>query len=276
MTHDEIKTELSSFALGALDPGERQAVEGHLTEGCSECQRELVTWREVVGDLALASLEDGAPDLKPRLLERVAGERSTRSWPAHRRAMLPLALAAGVLLAIGFGLALNWRARALEYWAQVANLRQQLSESSNQMQSLTELLASRQEDIARLRATLAAANQALEVIQRRGLQIVSLRETTDAAPAEGHVLLSSEMHRALFYAFDLPQIETDKAYELWWITEAQGPVMAALFRPDQRGFGRVDLALPADAGKIQAAAVTIEPNEGVSKPTGPTVLIGKL
>jgi hypothetical protein len=33
--------------------------------------------------------------------------------------------------------------------------------------------------------------------------------------------------------------------------------------------------VPADAGAIKAAAVTIEPAAGVPKPTGPMVLLGK-
>jgi hypothetical protein len=45
-----------------------------------------------------------------------------------------------------------------------------------------------------------------------------------------------------------------------------------MFAPDQQGFGRLEMPLPTDVGIIQAAAVTIEPAAGVSKPTGPMVL----
>jgi len=82
--------------------------------------------------------------------------------------------------------------------------------------------------------------------------------------------------KGLLYAFDLRPVPLDKIYELWWITEKEGPVMAGLFRPDERGIGRIDVDLPTGAGRIQAAAVTIEPAGGVPKPTGPMVLVGEL
>ena len=276
MTHDEIKLELSSYALGALDEDERRLVEQHLVDGCPDCSRELASWREVVGNLALAAGEERTPDLKPRLLEEVGTARTARIVPLGRRVALPLALAAGALLAISFGLASRWHQEALDGQTLVSSLRRELTEKQNQMQQITETLAAKEKDLSALKATLAQTNEALAVIQRPGLQMVRLKQTPDAQPAEGHVLLSAQSHRALFYAFDLPQVPAGKAYELWWITEKQGPVMAGVFMPDQRGLGRVETNLPDDAGFIQAAAVTIEPNGGVPKPTGPMVLLGKL
>ncbi len=49
-----------------------------------------------------------------------------------------------------------------------------------------------------------------------------------------------------------------------------------MFRPDQRGLGRVEAALPTDAGAIQAAAVTVEPAGGMPKPTGAILLLGQV
>jgi hypothetical protein len=135
-------------------------------------------------------------------------------------------------------------------------------------------LAERENDVASLRTALSTAQESLSILQVRGLSLVALKETKDAPPAEGHVLVSPPTGRALFYAFDLPPVPPDKTYELWWITEKQGPVQAGLFHPDARGLGRVDATVPADAGAIQAAAVTIETAGGVAKPQGPMVLIG--
>ena len=67
---------------------------------------------------------------------------------------------------------------------------------------------------------------------------------------------------------------SDKTYELWWITEKDGPVQAGLFKPDERGLGRIEATIPTDAGAIQAAAVTVEAAGGVPKPQGPMVLLG--
>jgi anti-sigma-K factor RskA len=137
-------------------------------------------------------------------------------------------------------------------------------------------LAKRETDIDSLRAALGAARETLAVVRARGLRMVTLEQTPDAPPANAHLLFSETERKAIFYAFDLPPVEAGKTYELWWITEKEGPLQAGLFVPDQRGLGQVEAVLPVDAGAVQAAAVTIEPAGGLPKPTGPMVLLGKL
>jgi anti-sigma-K factor RskA len=105
---------------------------------------------------------------------------------------------------------------------------------------------------------------------------VRLSQTPDARPAEGHAILGRSAGRALFYAFDLPVVPANQTYELWWITEKEGPVNAGLFVPGPDGVGRIETTMPVEAGAIQAAAVTFEPAGGVAKPTGPMVLLGKV
>jgi anti-sigma-K factor RskA len=274
MTHDEIQAELSAYALGALDADERPAVEAHLAAGCDACRRELAQWQEVVGSLALLGQDVPAPDLKPALLRRARARRGSRVVTLPRWSLAPLALAAGVLLALGVARELGWRDRLAHEVEQATALRGDLETAQDAVQRLGAALAAKEQDVAALRAALASVRESLAIVQAPGLQLVRLRETREAAPAEGHVLLSAESRRALFYAFDLPAVTPDKAYELWWITEKDGPVNAGVFRPDARGLGRVETTFPTDAGAIQAAAVTIEPAAGVAKPTGPMVLLG--
>ncbi len=278
MTHDAIQADLSSFALGALDAGERRAVEAHLTGGCAACQRELATWQEVVGSLALAGEAAGAPHLKPALLQRVRpAPRRAKVIALPRWSLVPLAAAAVALLVLGA--------------VREAGLRNELGVAHQELEHVAQQLALKEKDVAALRAALASAEESLAIVQKPGLQLVRLTETPKSQPAEGpraeapraeapraeaHVLISPDTRRALFYAFDLPAVPADKAYELWWITEKEGPVSAGVFVPDRRGLGRIQAAVPAEAGAIQAAAVTIEPHGGLPKPTGPMVLLGKL
>jgi anti-sigma-K factor RskA len=55
-----------------------------------------------------------------------------------------------------------------------------------------------------------------------------------------------------------------------------GAVRAGIFHPDEHGLGRVDATVPADAGALQAAAVTLESAGGVPTPQGPMVLLGTM
>ena len=271
MTHEEIQADLSLFALDTLDADERREIEQHLATGCAVCQQELENWREVVGLMALDG-QDAAPrNLKSQLLRRL---RPAQVIPLRRWAILPLAAAA--VLILGIVRDRSMRSQLDEQVQLIAHLHSELGSAQGTLQRLTQELAAQENDLTSLRAALAAAHESLAVVQDPALRMIELKQTPDASPAEAHALIGSGTRRALFYAFDLPPAPTDKAYELWWITEKQGPVNAGVFHPDDRGLGRVEGVVPADAGAIQAAAVTIEPAGGVPKPTGPMVLLGKL
>jgi len=49
MAHEEFEQNLALYAVGALDPLERQALETHLTEGCQMCWSALKDYRETTG-----------------------------------------------------------------------------------------------------------------------------------------------------------------------------------------------------------------------------------
>ena len=286
MTHEDIQADLSLFTLDALDPDERQAIEEHLATGCAACQRELATWREVVGALALAGQEAAPPDLKPALMQRLRPDTRApsggkvvllRRQPPRApwlRTALPAAAAATLLLAAGIVHDARMRRQLTEQRQLVTDLRAELDSAHGDLQRLGRELAAKEQDVAALRSALTAAHESLAVVAAPGLRLVHLKETPQAQPAEAHVLISAETQRGLFYAFDLPPIPEDRAYELWWITEKEGPVNAGVFHPDAHGLGRLETTLPAGAGAIQAAAVTIEPAAGLPKPTGPMVLLG--
>jgi len=277
--HEDIQNDLPLFALDSLDTEERRAIEQHLAEGCDACERDLQAWREIVAMVSLEAPGSAPADLKEKLLARVRDE-AARGRPtgtvARRRIgwAAPLALAALALLAFATYREIGFRAERARQAQVVAGLQRDLEAARGDLEKVSAALAARESDVTSLRAALASAQESLSILQARGLSLVALKETKDAPPAEGHVLLSPPTGRALFYAFDLPPVPPDKTYELWWITEKEGPVQAGLFHPDERGLGRVAATVPTNAGAIQAAAVTVEKAGGVPKPQGPMVLIG--
>jgi anti-sigma-K factor RskA len=277
-SREEIRDDLSLYALGSLEPEERSAVETAVAQD-AELARELREWTEMVGLLALDAPDAAPPDVREALLSRVrdAVPAVAESRVARRRIgwHVPLAAAAALLLAVVGYREVGFRAERARLTQTLAAAQGALTARDSELNAARTALDQREGDVASLKAALALANQSLDVVQQRGLTMVSLSQTEDAPPAEAHILLSPPTGRALFYAFDLPSIPTDKVYELWWITEKQGPVRAAVFHPDAQGFGRVEAQLPTDAGAIQAAAVTVEVSPGGPKPAGPMVLLGK-
>lgn len=279
MTHEELKADLPLFALGSLDPEERSELERHLAEGCASCRGELDEWRRVVDVIPLGAEATEAPDLpdlKNRLLARSRGGEPSRVVPLRRWVAVPLAAAALAILTLAGVREVQRREDDAAALAERQRLERALADAKVEVDQLSSQLTSRESDLKSLRAALASAEQNLALLQSRGLQMVSLRQPAEAAPAEAHLLLSVPAGKGLLYAFDLGTVPSEKIYELWWITEGAGPVMAGLFRPDERGLGRIEAQLPAGVGRIQAAAVTVEPAAGVPKPTGPMVLVGEV
>lgn len=83
--NDLMKETLLLYSLGVLGGYEALAVEKHLLDGCPACDLELDSMRPVVIALCLIGAEAApAPDLKIRLLNRVADEESLVS-PFLRR-----------------------------------------------------------------------------------------------------------------------------------------------------------------------------------------------
>ena len=164
-----------------------------------------------------------APDLKAKLLARVRadgagrlhGSRPAASKVARRRIgwAMPLAAAALALLAIATYREIGWRAERARLDSRArspgADDRQPAARPRSRRGDFAKVsaaLAQRENDVASLRAALAKAEESLSIVQRPGLNLVALKETKDAPPAAGHILLSAPTGKALFYAFDLPPV----------------------------------------------------------------------
>ena len=275
-TRDDIRADLPLYALGSLDPEERAAVERALAEDPT-LAAELREWNELVGLMALEAPDAPLPEVRDRLLARVHTAAPPVERKVARRRLgwaTPFAAAAALLLAVLGYREIGFRAERTRNTETLAALQRALTAREGELAAANAELATQERDVAGLRAALAAAQESLSVVQQRGLTLVSLKETKDSPPAQGHILMSPPSGRALFYAFGLPKVAEDKVYELWWITEKEGPVRAAIFHPDAEGVGRVEATIPEDVGALQAAAVTVEVAGGVAKPQGPMVLLG--
>jgi hypothetical protein len=81
-------------------------------------------------------------------------------------------------------------------------------------------------------------------------------------------------HEWTVMAHDLPALSARQTYQLWFLTAA-GALPSNTFRPDWRQRGMIQGSLPPGRFDIAGAAVSIEPEGGVTQPTGNIVLVGK-
>ncbi len=150
----------------------------------------------------------------------------------------------------------------------------ELRAALDQQQSLVEASARETEQ---LRATVARQRGIIEVLTSPGLHLERLQKAKLGVSSQGHVLWNERTKTWVFYAFNMPQPPPGKEYQVWFMTEKEGPVSAGLFTPDPSGTGVV-LAKPPSKlfGEIVAAAVTLEPAGGLPKPSGEMYLRGSL
>jgi anti-sigma-K factor RskA len=277
VTHEELRTSIDAWALGALPEAEARKVEAHLAE-CAECQADARSAGAVAVGLA-GSVADHAPspDVRARLMSAVtAGPAGATSGlearadqrPAfvfHDRPSLAartgwLVAAASLLLAAY----LTWDGLRLR--DQVATLSAQLAEAKA-------LVAAADTRIASLQHSAERGTSAMAVLTAPDLARIDLVGQPDAPDARAHAFWSRE-RGMVFSASKLPPPPPGKTYQVWVVTTDPAPISAGLIEPDPQGHVDVVFATPPDIAQPKAVAVTLEPAGGVPAPTGAKYLVG--
>jgi anti-sigma-K factor RskA len=252
---------LPAYALDALDGDDLLELEEHLAGDCDECRRQLALWQGDLEELAAAVTPVEPSEITRARILRLAGG-SPAPARAVRRTSGWLAAAALVLL----GLAVWGFAGQARLRGEVRRLAAARDGQAREVERLSgEVVAARSQAVK--------AEQALQILAAPGVQSVVLAGLAAAPGAKGRAYVNPSSREALFYAFDLPALPQDKTYELWFIAGGK-PVAAGTFAVDPRGAASLRVDRVADAGRIDAWAVTVEPRGGVPQPTGAMVLKG--
>jgi anti-sigma-K factor RskA len=284
---DESQETAALYALGALSQHEARAFEIHLRQGCEICQRELNEFTGVVDALSSNTPEMAPPGyLRDLLNVRIEKEASlplitspataqvvqfperapSPAPPVVRRSAfsgwLPWAAAAILLIAFAYTF-INWQ----KDHRQLQAVTSQHLDTQQQLAQMREQVAygiARASELEQINAVLAAPQRS--VIAMSGLE---------AAPsASGNLYWDHQKNRWVVIA-NLPPAPAGKVYQLWMVTP-EAKISAGLIEPDASGHGFVVVDLPANAGQIQAAAITLEPQGGSPQPTMPIYAIGKV
>lgn len=288
MTHEELKDLLPLKALDRLEAGEERALADHLASGCDECAHELESFREALGELALATEVDGDPSsdrvwrmIEPRLAaggisagSREAGRARASAVRSGMGGRIISVATSGIaaVLAVVLAFTIFNLERAVETARntttfEVAALRARIDDLQHGLDNATQKISDLKTQLSLTSTlTLAAFSPDTRIVRLNGLA---------AAPkANATVALSPGNHTAFMQVAGLPPAPTDKVYEAWWIGRHAGPIRAGLFEAPAEGVAKVALILPPEGEEIVASAVTLEPVGGTDKPTGAMYLKG--
>jgi len=253
LSHTEVVDLLGAYALDALDPGERDAVDGHV-QGCQSCADEIVQHREVAGLLTpgwanppagvwekiAAALEEAPPPLdlapviamKPRTDHPRPAERPRRSIGLGVAAMV----AAAAVAMIGF------------LGVRVADDRRRIDQ----------LAVGQPGDELRRSVNAALADPAARK--------VSLTSTDGYRAAEAVVLPDGTGY---LVKSNLPALSKERTYQLWALV-GTSRISVGVLGPEPR-------VVPFKMdGNVWALAITDESAGGVESTKKDPVVVGKV
>lgn len=280
MDGDKFKELAALYAVGALDGAELRDFEVYLRNASAEEKRELQALTETASLLPLALPPTPAPaHLKARLFARVEAEVEATKQENFQQGEAPVPLktisppeksgfslldffrwqpasalmaAACLLLAVTSGLLL---------W--------QNSKLSQEKEALARRVAMQSQE-------MIAKQQELETLASQTTKLISL-SGKEAPQASAKIFWDTAKQQWVMYIFNLPVAPADKEYQLWYITNDQQKLSAAVFRTDEKGHGELRVTVPASAvQKLAATAITLEPKGGSTQPTGSIYLVGSI
>lgn len=244
MSHEELQELLALHALDALAPSEAAELETHLAT-CASCRKELDELRITAGAIGMAVEPVApAPELRARILARVGtpptaprAAEVVRPPASFWRPLAGLAsfAAAAVIVALSmYALGLTERVRTIE-------------------------------------GQLAEKRELADFLSSPDTATVILAGTDEAPKARLKLAYDRRTGHAVLFGYDLPPPPAGKAYQMWFITGGR-PLPGRVFDPGATGRGWWPEQVPPDGRDASVFAVTLEPADGVSSPTGPMFL----
>jgi uncharacterized coiled-coil protein SlyX len=180
-----------------------------------------------------------------------------RQWNlAQSFGAIAAALAFVALLA---GLFLLWN-RNQSLQQEIAQLAKQRAEQQRALNQLSQQTTEQQQALARGREVLA-------MLMAGDAAKFELAGTPMAQKAHAMLAYDRRTGHAMLMVEGLPAAPPDKAYQLWFIAGGK-PMPGKVFNIDADGRAMLDDDIPAAAREHAVFAVTLEPKNGVTSPTG--------
>jgi anti-sigma factor RsiW len=254
---DQFREMIEAYALGALDPEERGALEAHLGTGCADCVKLVEEARWLVSQLAYAAPEAAPSDmLKGRLMQTVRSEAQTHAQAKPRalpaKSTIPAWLWGAVAALFVFSIYSSWNMRRLQDEIRQANDR------------AATLLAEREKAAKQL---AAAKREAMILMDPSSVKIVPAGKS--ALGMELEAKWNPELG-VVVMGEKVPMPSPHHVLQLWFIPKAPGakPMPSMMMMPDANGKFMVLVANPPESmDATKAIAITEEPEGGSPWPT---------
>ena len=254
---DHFRELIEAYALGALDPEERAALEAHLATGCSDCAKAAEEARWLVSQLAYVAPEASPSDmLKGRLMQTVRAEAQSQAKPhvLPAKSSIPFWLWAGVAALLVFSIYSAWNTRRLEGEIREANERAAVLWSEGEKTA---------QDLA------LAKREAMILMDPNSVKI-ALKSGNAQGPQ-----LEAKWHSQLGVVVmgeNIPMPSPHHVLQLWFIPKAAGkmPMPSMMIRPDANGkFVLLVSNPPESMDATKALAISEEPEGGSPWPSNP-------
>lgn len=272
MNHQEYQDLLAWQALDALDASDALALDQHLVT-CAQCRAELIEMRDSAGLLAHAAPQvEPGPALRDRILSSIHGLNNQEvaavkpsaqvidlsARRASRTSSNFLRMAAGIaFVALLIGLVVLWR-HDVRLQREIAGLSRQVN--------------GQQRELARDRDALAREREALAMLTSPNMKRMELSGTQTAQNARGSFVLDPRTGHAMLMTDGLPAAPPEMAYELWFIADGK-KMPGKVFSVDANGRAMISDQVPLEARERAVFAITLEPKQGVTSPTGAIYLM---
>lgn len=285
MRHEEYKELLAMEAAGALEAGERERLDAHLSS-CEECRTELRELSDAAASLAYTVAPVKPPKaMRARILQSVRavdpseikGVRAvdpSESKGTDLRGLLrrfSLWQILGARPSLAFGMAASLVAVAALGITTVALLNRN-SALTREVSQLYDRLRDAQTETTGVRTQLASARDLNEVLSSPDARVMQLAGKGDGVRARATLAYERTTGRAVILTSGLPPAPAGKAYQLWLIADNK-KMPGGTFKTDPEGHARMSDRLPAGEAN-PTFAVTLEREGGVPAPEGEIYLIG--
>jgi anti-sigma-K factor RskA len=256
VSHEPFESLAAVYAVGALDGDDLAQFEAHLPT-CGACQATVRDAEETLARAMLASpAEAPPPEARAALVRRIAERRGARFGAWLRWTAATAVAAAAAAMFAGAWVAVRYEA--------------ELGRMARESAAVKERVA---RDEAALQAQLAFYRDAVDLLRDPATRVVELRGRGPGGGATGRMIWNDGAGGHLVVA-GLAPAAAGKTYELWTIAGGT-PHPAGVFGVDGSGRGAHRVPQGNARGGVDVFAVTLEPEGGVSEPTGPIVLASK-
>jgi anti-sigma factor RsiW len=259
---DQFRELIEAYAIGALDPEDRAALEAHLATGCPECAKAVEEARWLVTQLAYTAPEANPSDmLKGRLMQTVRAEAKSQAKPhvMPAKSAIPFWLWAGVAALLVFSIYSAWNTRRLQDEILQANHR----------------AATLVEEGHKLDQQLAAAKLEAKIL----MDPSSVKITLPGSDAKGPQLEAkwNSQLGVVVMGEKIPMPAEHHVLQLWFIPKdpKAKPMPSMMTWPDANGKFVILVSNPPESmDNTKALAITEEPEGGSPWPTSTPRWVG--